>query len=629
MTSVLAVPSAIDLLRRQLAAGPAELGNLALPLRALQLRGVPQLDLVVQIERIRATNDASTEDEQIEENCLLALDIVNGQVPRHGLSWDASSRSASLLARALSESAIASALSFALEPSDLLPPRARPEGMPPAVSSILAFAVNQAVESFALEPEKAELVRAPKSPFTSRPAAIMAFPDRLALEALMTPIEVALQTALPEAVVWPRNRATPGTGSFSNTVLEWGSEYIVKADIAHFYESVEHSLLAVFLATRLGANLLVARGIEAVLTATMGIERGLPQGPLASDIAASAYLLPIDQRLAETGQPYLRYADDFYFPADDIGHGRRIIQTIESWLTELGLSLNSDKTIVMRKETFAENLERPAVRQLKEEAANAHFASLESAEDQSEAQEVLDAVGLDEEFLWDLMYHHSVTVEDLVGNVVEDSGRSLPRAYQVFFEWVAANLLAGTHGDKLAPLASLARECLVILGPRSEFALRLPSLRIVQTWFPHLSPDVARYLIARANEHSVADYLRDQLGSRTEIDWVDAWMCHAAGRVPPEVAPIAELREALGASATGPLTRMEALRALTNLNATNESEWRATLSAASPAMSSEILFAGMAEFQSIPWLSRMAREADHPGIAAIAGALEPGDEQSR
>jgi hypothetical protein len=625
MTGVLAIPSAISLMRQQLVGGVVSPGDVALPLRALQMRGVSITDLTVHIERIRAVNDAGEQSAQVEENCLLALEVAHGSLQGFGLSWDAPTRAASLLGRYLDADGLESALPFALEPSDLLPPRCSP-GMPERFNKVLVSAVAGAVENFRLVPQKADLVRAPKSPFTSRPATVLAFPDRLALEALMTPVEAALQAALPASVVWPRHRSAARARSFSDTILGWDSPYVVKADIAHFYESVEHSVLAVFLATRLRLNLLNARAIEALLTATMGLPRGLPQGPLASDIAASAYLLPVDQELAVAGQTYVRYADDYYFPARDVGHGRSIINQVEAWLTELGLSLNSEKTAVMKRETFEDNLERPAVREFKQAAAESHLATLDDVADQSEAEAILAAVGLSEEVVWDLMYHHTVTVDELVGSVVGESGQSLPRAYQVYFGAVALHLRNGSQPDNLAPLSSLAKECLAVLATRTDHHLELEDIGEVQTWFPHLAPDIVRYLLPRLENSDVAAYLRNQVSTLTGIDWVDAWMCHASGRIPAENAPLDQLHETLNSPHAGPLTRVEALRSLTDLGATNEAEWRSTLETASSALASEILFADLSREDPLPWLQRYAREAEHPAIAAIAGALTTGED---
>jgi len=74
-TSPTSIPSALDALRAQLAT-PAELSDIECSLDGLLALGLSEFDLVVHIERLRATNDATAEDELTEENCLEALDLL-------------------------------------------------------------------------------------------------------------------------------------------------------------------------------------------------------------------------------------------------------------------------------------------------------------------------------------------------------------------------------------------------------------------------------------------------------------------------------------------------------------------------------------------------------------------------
>ena len=66
---------ALDALREQLAT-KVELDEIACSLSALEGLGLSKFDLVVHIERLRATNDATEQDGLIEENSLEALDLL-------------------------------------------------------------------------------------------------------------------------------------------------------------------------------------------------------------------------------------------------------------------------------------------------------------------------------------------------------------------------------------------------------------------------------------------------------------------------------------------------------------------------------------------------------------------------
>jgi hypothetical protein len=198
-----AIPTALDSLRRQLVTASAA-ADLSMPLRALQLRGLSQRDLAVYVERLRAVNDITKNDEQLEDNCILALEMIESDHSHIGLRWDASTELASLLPRVLGKERIAAALPFALEPSDLLPPRANPRSAEDTTWRDASEATAQWVESLEYLASPSALFRAPKDAFTSRPAALLAIPDRVVLEALATDTEAQLVAALPCQVIWPR-----------------------------------------------------------------------------------------------------------------------------------------------------------------------------------------------------------------------------------------------------------------------------------------------------------------------------------------------------------------------------------------------------------------------------------------
>lgn len=632
--SVLAIPSALDLLRAQLQIG-VDAEDLALPLRALQLRGLTKLELVVHVERMRAANDASNADEQLEENCLVALDIIHGSLPGLGLRWDSAQLAASLLPRCITESDILAAIPYALRPSDLLPPRGGPTEAHSTVGETLGRATFAAAMSYELPPARCDLYRVPKSPFTSRPAALLTLPDRLVLEALSGFVESKLSDALPDAVVWPRNRAqAPAHNLATARVLEWTAPYVVKADISSFYEAVEHSLLAVFLASHLELPVPRARALESMLTSVMGLQRGLPQGPPSSDVLASAYLLALDRRLAADDATFVRYADDYFFPADSMGEGRLLLQALEELLRDIGLSLNASKTQIMRRETFERGLRRPspAVAELREKLAEQEVEGLYEMEDSEELAEILTRAGVEEQTLWDLLYHGTTTLDEVLSDISDDFGPSLSNTYAMYFRQIASALTAENRSGDLAPLESLARECLAFLTA-SDVDVDSEDLRTVQTWFPGLSPLVARYLISRRDQTEwVSSFLQRHLEDLSNVDWVDAWMCHAAGqtRAAAEASVVEELVRILSTDDAGQLTKAESLRALASAGALTEEDWTSFFHRASPAIRSEMFFAALDDLDRYSWLAAHLRQARDPALTVVAAELEagiPGSEQ--
>jgi hypothetical protein len=621
--SELAIPSALELLERDIRSG-ADAATLALPLRALQMRGLTKLDLTVHVERLRAANAATDDVEQVEETCLLALELIDGRL-RSGLVWDAAHHAASLLPRSLTHQDIQSAISQALVPSDLLPPRPSNLGLGERFDDVLANAVTATMESFVLRPLRAELVRAPKSAFTTRPAALLALPDRVLLEALASQVEARLPAELPDAVLWPRARAQAVTPSFGDAVLAWNSSYVVKADVAHFYESVEHSLLAVLLATRLDVRSTTARAVEALLTATMGTAHGLPQGPPASDVLASAYLVAVDKQLLADGLRFLRFADDYFFPADSLAEGRAVLQRLEALLTDLGLALSPEKTSVMRRDTFRTGLDHSAVRRLKLQLAEAHFEALGEPDSANDAAELLERIGVPEETIWSLLYHQTMSMEDVLAELVGDEAdeSELQETYATYLEGIARVLRDEGATSELALLENVARESLLILREGSILVAN-EDLAQIQEWFPHLVPHIVGLLTASTDpvaEAEATEYIRTRLENNSGVDWIDAWMCHAAASLPVERVPIEPLLFFVTAEHGQPLSRAEAVRALAKAGALNEGEWRHVLERSSPALATEMLLAGLAEREHLPWLSRYVESA-HPAIARVAIALD-------
>lgn len=624
-----AIPTALDLLGRQLAAA-ADARDIALPLRALQMRGLRKVELVVHVERIRATNDATDDKEQVESNCLRALDIIDGAIPGLGLTWDAAHDAAGLLPRCLTREAVISAVQAALEPSDLLPPRPPPNDLGENVLQFLGDGVFDAIAKFESLPVRAEIIRAPHGPFTTRPAALLAFSDRVALEALTRYVEAPLAQRLPEQVVWPRSRLQSPVSDVPNTVHGWDSSYVVKADVSRFYDGVEHASLAVTLASHLDVELTQAQAIEALLGAAMSAPRGLPQGPPCSDVLASAYLLPIDLELASLGVKYLRYADDYYFPASSIAEGRLTLQRLEALLADVGLILSTTKTQIMRQSTFrAGATSSPAVQRLKQEFIQAGLVSLESAEDMEDAQQVLDRAGVPDQRIWDLLYHQRIDLDDVVAELVEALGPEYAQTYAMYFRAIALRLRTESPPDVTA-MERLAFESLALLAG-SDVDLRPDDLRVVQMWFPELTPQVVRYLVGsprRRRSRWVADYVSSHLANPSGIDWIDAWMCHAVIQMPRARRALRRdvdrLREQPN---TGQLTRAEALRALAAHGDLEETAWLGTVKHSSPAITSEIYFAAMADVSRYPWLSRhLEHHKDRPR-EAVARALEVGHEK--
>ena len=122
---------------------------------------------------------------------------------------------------------------------------------------------------------------------------------------------------------------------------------VVHTDVASFYPSIDLDILTLIL-NSCGASVWEITPILDLLTQLKSfpnMSSGLPIGPEASAVLATAALLPVDRALRREGfGTYLRWSDDFtVFTAHAPFAAQEVIQ---SQLSLLGLTLNSGKTRV-------------------------------------------------------------------------------------------------------------------------------------------------------------------------------------------------------------------------------------------------------------------------------------------
>jgi hypothetical protein len=567
MSDLPAIPSKLDLLDQGLRSGGVGAELLSV-LRSLQAQGLDRQELMVHVERVRAVNEAGEDSAAIEDACQRALDLIVSDVPE-GLVWDAARRAAALIPQAVSAQELVEALPFAIEPSDLLPPRPEVNIVKGAMKPAMCLLLEEFSQQVRV-PARADEYRAAKSAFTTRPASLLALTDRVVLEALVLPVTNALDSELPPQVLWPRGRNRRPDDSPSTHVLGWGSTYVVKADVSHFYEAVEHSTLSSCLTQRLGMPVMRGRALEALLDATMGSARGLPQGPAVSDVLASAYLLPVDHAL--TSETYVRFADDLFLPAATLRDGRRLLQQIERAVADVGLVLNSAKTRVMGTQTFVDALRTPQDELAElQSALTAELSVTRALGDPGDIGEVLREAGASDERLWDLLYHHNITLAELMNELVEDRRDKLLDEYAGYVR-AAAQLL---EADKAHPhfdlIEKVSRDGLAFLASSETDRVDATQLRTLKQWFPTLTPRIVEYLRSRGAESAewVAGFVATELRAADPTEeWDTAWMAYAAEGLPESQTLASALTVVASDDRMGGLARSEALRALDVLGAT-------------------------------------------------------------
>lgn len=615
MASELVLPTILQELSRRVRSPESTDQELYQLVHAMQRLGIRQEDIEVHLERIRAANDATGRDEPTEENCVRALEMVIGEGGAFSLAWDHTEMASVFVPRVVGEDEVRSNLVFALAPSDMLP--ARPTGGTlPDVASQLPQKLAAQLSSADWRPAPADEFRVPKGPFTTRPAALLAAPDRLVYEALASEVEVALNEFLPEEVVWPRLRSGSGNiDEFRSAPGRWEEPYIVKADVAGFYQSVDHSLLAMILGGSLDQHSDVVQALEHFLGAVMRGSSGLPQGPRASDIFASAYLSLIDRKIFEDGWRFVRFADDYLIAANSMADGRSKLEIIERYLGEHQLRLSDAKSIIMRAGTYsrARRQPPPALAELRRELRRRREEYLLHAEDSGDLAEILTEYGADEQLLFDVLYHGNTTIEEAIEELGDRLYPDDAAVYLVFLRRIDRRLRRGNATADMSESFVLARDCIAHLSAAREASASGPVERLLQ-WFPGLGPVAAIYFesISSGNQANVDEALLRLLGSQELPDWTSAWLCRPIQRRQGDVSR--RLLDFLSdeiLTGAKPLTKVCATWALAERSALNAEHWSAALAGSGPALRAELL------------LESEAQPGQYPG------PLDPGQAASR
>ncbi len=131
---------------------------------------------------------------------------------------------------------------------------------------------------------------------------------------------------------------------------ELGFRFVVDADIAAYFDAVEHKILLQRLEQRdLGAGVreLLRLWIKAQIwngNKILPLRAGLPQGSPISPLLANFYLEEFDRELEKAGRKLIRYADDFVVLAQTREEAQQALLQTETLLAQSHLELNGGKT---------------------------------------------------------------------------------------------------------------------------------------------------------------------------------------------------------------------------------------------------------------------------------------------
>ena len=194
----------------------------------------------------------------------------------------------------------------------------------------------------------------PKGKGQWRPLGIPSVRDRIAQEVIRSLLEPIFEPTFSENSFGFR----PGRNAHQavERILKSYQEdyrWVVDADIHGFFDHIPHELIINLVAERV-ADGNILQLLREFLTAGVWEDgfllptvQGTPQGGVISPLLANIVLDVLDQRLAQAGLRFVRYADDFVVLCPDRLSAEQALALVsETVQSDLGLSLSPRKTAI-------------------------------------------------------------------------------------------------------------------------------------------------------------------------------------------------------------------------------------------------------------------------------------------
>lgn len=373
--------------------------------------------------------------------------------------------------------------------------------------------------------EAEEVVLARKLGRGARPCALLGLKERLLYRGVVS---------LIGTVTGPSDRSRVAYDAFQEAPLEFeGCRYVLKADVASYYQYVDHERLVDEVVARTGDDLAVSLAAE-LLGEASGRQFGLPQLSSVSDILADVYIDPLRRHLVRSGYPVWSFADDFRVACRSYEEALLALEVADEGARLLGLVLNELKTSTPGVDKYRASL--TAVRDREREL----FAVLQVEElDEPESGEYPDDVDLDERAdEASLIEEDEFDEGDVGAEEVADEGSvseaQLLAASKVIELWVEEEEDEDTQRTERAVVTAMLLGRALRVYTRGQDASALEHVPSMLVYEASLTPTIARYVRACGEfaRREARDTLDEVCGSGIVSTWQALWIAYVAGEIP-------------------------------------------------------------------------------------------------
>jgi group II intron reverse transcriptase/maturase/CRISPR-associated endonuclease Cas1 len=259
--------------------------------------------------------------------------------------------SRSLLARAGSRPALAAALAHVLEHAEDVPEPLR-ESLGGDADEVLEELSGRLLRGAYTPPALHGFVGTKRGGGV-RPLVVPPIEDRVAQRAAATTVGESVDAILEDcSYAYRKGFSRAGAARAIARAYDDGFRYVLDADIASFFDSVDWDLLEAKLDALFPFEplvRLVRQWIEAPVVfdgRSIRRARGLPQGSPLAPLLANLFLDEFDEHLLGRDYRLVRYADDFVILCRDVDDALAARDDARAALARLGLSYNEEKTAV-------------------------------------------------------------------------------------------------------------------------------------------------------------------------------------------------------------------------------------------------------------------------------------------